>query len=102
MTLRQFMIQAVGRRWRDRVSEDDHVELAPHWFVLWIIGAAMIEAAALFGLVIYMIARDPIALGCAGGCILLLGIWFPSKGMLRNYADAVMRVKAGPEDPHPR
>ncbi|MCL4210749.1 MAG: hypothetical protein KJZ68_08790 [Phycisphaerales bacterium] len=57
-----------------------------HWafqrfFVATIVGLALLEGPALFGVVIHLLGREPIDLAIAGGCVVLMAaLHFPSEG----------------------
>ncbi len=90
IALRIALLGTIRRRWRENPGSDDPVnDLSSHWWVQWLIGAALIEAAGLFATVIVLIQRNDLALGCSAAAIVAMLLWAPSQAALRSFAESV-------------
>lgn len=92
MTISAVAIPAIIRRAASRsdgadISED---QLFGRFFVLTIMRAAMLEGAALFGIVIFLLSADPIDLAIAAvPLILMILLAYPSRGRWESLLDNV-------------
>lgn len=65
--------------------------LAPVYQTKTIIGNAMLEGAAFFGLVSYLIEHNWISLCAAGAMLVVMAATFPSQGQFEQWVDQTRR-----------
>lgn len=68
------------RKARDAYSRGEIEEFSQRYSAATIVLAAMIEGPGLLATIAYMLNREPVALGVAGGCLFFLILMIPSEG----------------------
>jgi hypothetical protein len=67
--------------------------LLTRWRTLMILRGALLEGAALFGVVVYFLNGSPIALGVAGANLVLMAMGFPSQSGFESFLERVRRQR---------
>lgn len=68
--------------------------LAGVYLTKTIIGAALLEGAGFFNLVVYLLTRSPWNLGAAGAMAAIMAVTFPSQTQFDSWADRTLRDRA--------
>lgn len=72
--------------WREKLSQV--------YFSRVLVGNASLEAAGIFNLVAYLVARQPTNLGAALGLVAIMGMSLPSQAQFESWAEQVQREQA--------
>jgi hypothetical protein len=84
--LRAALMRSIQRQWEAAPGQDDPAtDLFPRWMTIWLIGAAMTEAVALFAIVIFIVTGHMLAMACAAAGWLVLAAQVPRESSVRRF-----------------
>lgn len=78
----------------DPLPASDAEKLVMVYQIKTVLGAALLEGAAFFGLVAYMLERQPAAVGVVGAMLVGLLAFFPTVGRVEGWVDVQLRKMA--------